>query len=86
MANKPQDPKPQDGQASKEAPAADYVRTKQEVDASEAKRQAEAKPAETQSHEDAASPPAKSHPKVHRNEETEPIQNSSDEPVVEDEP
>ncbi len=87
MAKKSQDTKPQEGAASESATAVDYVRTKQELDAAESKRQAEADLAAA--HQPAGadfSSPAKSHPKVHRSEEEGPIEDTSGEPVVEDEP
>lgn len=87
MAKKSQDTKPQEGAASESASAVDYVRTKQELDAAEAKRQAEADLAAARRRAEAdPSSPAKSHPKVHRSEEEGPIEDTSGEPVVEDEP
>ncbi|PVE22375.1 hypothetical protein DC522_21590 [Microvirga sp. KLBC 81] len=87
MAKKSQDTKPQEGAASeKNATAVDYVRTKQELDAAEAKRRAEADIAAAHRAGAGPSSPAKSHPKVHRNEEEGPIEDTSGEPVVEDEP
>jgi hypothetical protein len=87
MTKKSQDTKPQEGAASENATAVDYVRTKQELDAAEAKRRAEADLAAAHQPAEAdPSPPAKSHPKVHRSEEEGPIEDTSSEPVVEDEP
>jgi len=68
--------KPDDTQSRKEAApenAADAVRTKQETD-TETKRRPE------------ASTPAKPHPKLHRVEDEGPIEDTSVEPFVEDEP
>lgn len=87
MAKKAQDTKSQEGAASEHATAVDYVRTKQELDAAEAKRQAEADLAAAHSRAEAdPSTSAKSHPKVHRSEEEGPIEDTANEPVVEDEP
>ena len=74
--------KPQDTKLHPEAESAAAVasaRTKQELDSAEAKRRAQADPA-------ADSPSGRIHPKVHRSEEEEPIQDTSGEPNVEDEP
>jgi hypothetical protein len=82
MANKPQDPKLTPNHAA----AVDDVRTKQEVQAAETKRKAEADLASAHQGKAEPSPHAKSHPKLHRSEETGPIEETSIEPVVEDEP
>ena len=85
MAKKPDDTKPQKGAASENA-AVDYVRTKQELDAAEAKRPADGEfNAARQARTDPSSP-AKSHPKLHKSEEEGPIQDTPGEPIVEDEP
>jgi hypothetical protein len=85
MAKKPDDTQSQKG-AAPENPAVDYVRTKQELDAAETKRQAEAEL--DAAHRTRADAPAaaKSHPKLHKSEDEGPIQDTSSEPVVEDEP
>jgi hypothetical protein len=85
MAKKPDDTKPQKGAASENA-AVDYVRTKQELDAAEAKRQADGEFNDARQPRTDASAPAKSHPKLHKNEEEGPIQDTPGEPIVEDEP
>ena len=84
MANNPDDAKPQRGTASDGA--ADYVRTKQELDAAEAQRQTDGELDATRQARTDVSAPAKSHPKLHKSEEAGPIQDTSGEPFVEDEP
>lgn len=84
MAKKPEDT--QKRTTSDNAPAVDDVRTKQEMEAAEAKRKADAKLVATHPQETGASRSTKSHPKVHKSQEEGPVQDMPDEPVVEDEP
>jgi hypothetical protein len=85
MAKNPDDVKPQKGAASDSA-AVDSVRTKQELDAAEAQRQADGELDAARQARTDVSAPAKSHPKLHKSEEEGPIQDTSGEPIVEDEP
>lgn len=86
MTKNPQDTKLQKGQAADNATAVDYVRTKQELDAAETKRRAEADLNAAHRAEADATQSAKSRPKVHRSTEEGPVQDRSYKPVVEDEP
>ena len=85
MAKKPDDTKPKNGAAPENA-AVDYVRTKQALDAAEAKRQADAALDIGRRAKTDASAPAKGHPKLHKSDEEGPAQDTSAEPIVEDEP
>ncbi|MGO4527292.1 hypothetical protein AB4097_20855 [Microvirga sp. 2MCAF35] len=85
MARKPEDVKAQNG-ATPENPVADDVRTKQQLDASEAKREAEAGIDAASRDGKEALAHEKAHPKVHKSQDEEPTQDTAGQPVVEDEP
>jgi hypothetical protein len=66
MAKTNQNSKPQKGASAENASAVDSVQTKQELDAAEAKRQAEADLGAAGRAESGASSSTKPHPKVHQ--------------------
>jgi hypothetical protein len=84
MTKKPRDTKLQEEAES--ATAVDSVRTKQEFDSGEAEQQAEADLTAARQAGTDASRSRKSHPKVHRSKEEGPMQDTSGESTVEDEP
>jgi hypothetical protein len=85
MAKKPEDGKPHGG-TTPENPVVEDVRTKQALDAAKTKRQADAEIDAAGQAGKTAQAPEKVHPKVHKHEDEGPAQDTTGQPVVEDEP
>lgn len=85
MTKRPHGTPPHKGAAPENA-AVEDVRTKKELDAAETKRQADAEFEAARRARADIPTTGKSHPKLHRNEDEGPIQDTSGEPAVEDEP
>jgi hypothetical protein len=85
MTGTPKNQKSEERSSSDGATAMDYVRTKQEAEAQTAKRDAEAKLAQTKTEGSPSSPESGS--RRHRSDEPDDtLQDTTDEPIVEDEP
>jgi hypothetical protein len=86
MTSIPKDGKADGRSASDGATAMDYVRTKQEAEAEVAKRDAEAKLGSRAQAGEGAPRPVSKVSKDRADATEDPLQNTTDEPIVEDEP
>jgi len=86
MMGKSRDDKPAERPASENATAVDYVRTKQEVEAAAAKREAEAELAKASRVETGMASPTDATSKHRGRIPGDTLQDTTDEPIIEDEP